>query len=67
MSADNLREAIETRMAHCPMLSLEEYIRDPAPTPSLSASIAHLLLTRSAAHAQLADLLAWCRTRTAAA
>jgi len=54
MSADNLREAIETRMAHCPMLSLEEYIRDPAPTPSLSASIAHLLLTRSAKHAQLA-------------
>src|SRR3990167_5550430 len=34
--------------------SLEEYIRDPAPTPSLSTSIAHLLLTRSAKHAQLA-------------
>ena len=31
--------------------SLDEYIRDPAPAPSLSASIAHILLTRSPQHA----------------
>jgi len=141
MSADNLREAIETRMAHCPMLSLEEYIRDPAPsrpgvplpiklqeqhralvpldqpitetcgqrlaawarggsipksaTPALApsddrapliAEIKSLAVTIPAREkvdaaqtylsglsleqadvAQLADLLAWCRTRTAAA
>ena len=35
-------------------MTLEEYIRDPAPEPSLSASVAHVLLTRSAAHAWLA-------------
>ena len=35
-------------------LPLADYVRDPAPTPSLSASLAHLLLTRSAQHAWLA-------------
>ena len=35
-------------------MTLDEYIRDPAPAPSLSASIAHKLLTRSARHAWLA-------------
>src|SRR3972149_4631152 len=35
-------------------MTLHEYIRDPAPEPSLSASVAHLLLTRSARHAWLA-------------
>lgn len=32
-------------------MTLAEYIRDPAPTPSLSPSVAHLLVTRSARHA----------------
>lgn len=35
-------------------LAILDYIRDPAPAPSLSASIAHVLLTTSARHAQLA-------------
>lgn len=32
-------------------MTLAEYIRDPAPAPSLSPSVAHLLVTRSARHA----------------
>lgn len=32
---------------------LQEYLADPAPAPSLSASIAHVLLTRTPAHAWL--------------
>lgn len=35
-------------------MTLAEYIRDPAPKPSLSASVAHVLLTQSARHAWLA-------------
>ena len=35
-------------------LPILDYIKDPAPDPSLSASIAHLLLTKSAKHAWLA-------------
>src|SRR5262245_46854946 len=35
-------------------MTVDEYIRDPAPSPSLNASIANLLLTRSARHAWLA-------------
>jgi len=36
------------------MTTLAEYVADPAPAPSLSASIAHLLLSRSPRHAWLA-------------
>lgn len=35
-------------------MTIDEYVRDPAPEPSLSASIAHKLLSRSARHAWLA-------------
>lgn len=35
-------------------MTIDQYIRDPAPAPSLSASIAHLLLSKSPRHAWLA-------------
>lgn len=35
-------------------MTLADYIRDPAPKPSLSASIAHILLSQSPRHAWLA-------------
>lgn len=35
-------------------MTIQEYVRDPAPSPSLSASVAHLLLTKSPRHAWLA-------------
>src|SRR3990167_1259095 len=35
-------------------LPIADYIKDPAPQPSLSASLAHVLLTRSPKHAWLA-------------
>jgi hypothetical protein len=34
-------------------LPVDDYVKDPAPAPSLSASIAHVLLTQSARHAWL--------------
>lgn len=36
------------------MSTIAEYVRDPAPSPSLNATVAHLLLTKSARHAWLA-------------
>ena len=36
------------------VIPLDEYIRDPAPAPSLSAGIAHRLLSQSPQHAWLA-------------
>ncbi len=35
-------------------LSMDDYLADPCPTPSLTRSIAHVLLTRSPAHAWFA-------------
>ena len=51
----NLRERVEQRLPPTIVaMPLADYVRDPAPAPSLSASIAHLLLTRSPRHAWLA-------------
>ena len=36
------------------VMGLEDYLADPAPEPSLNASLAHLLLSRSPMHARLA-------------
>ena len=38
-------------MIDLPRIPLADYVRDPAPAPSLNAGVAHTLLTRSARHA----------------